>query len=205
MPRGILQKMGQDDKPPAVIGWTAAGIVVLFLIGAGVNVINSIGPIHSPHRNAWMSLRDLARAEADFRTHDRDGNGIEDFWAGDVSQLYLMTSGERQLKLIESSLAYADRNPVSALSGSMEKSGYWFTAIKTDEMGSPYDQKAGRNREKFGFCAYPAKYSADGRFTFIVNELNVIWKKDQGGAPVLQWPKDPLAEGWSRIADAVEL
>src|SRR5436190_232031 len=53
-------------------------------------------------RSASSSLKTLATAEADFKANDRDGNGLKDFWVGDVSGLYryTMTNG-REIKLIE--------------------------------------------------------------------------------------------------------
>ena len=57
----------------------------------------------------------MASAEADFRANDRDGNRIQDFWTGDVAQLYGMRSvgSTEMIKLIEISLAGANfNNPV---------------------------------------------------------------------------------------------
>ena len=38
-------------------------------------------------QSAGNRLRSLASAQADFRGNDRDGNGIQDFWTGDVAGL----------------------------------------------------------------------------------------------------------------------
>jgi glycine cleavage system regulatory protein len=39
-----------------------------------------------------IALKSLASAESDFRANDRDWNHINDFWTGDVKQLYDMTT-----------------------------------------------------------------------------------------------------------------
>jgi len=39
-----------------------------------------------------MKMRSLSSAEADFRANDRDWNHVNDFWTGNVQQLYDMTS-----------------------------------------------------------------------------------------------------------------
>ncbi len=77
----------------------------------------------SNERNASASLKTLTTAEADFRSNDRDGNLVNDFWTGDVWALYAMipitggattfTSGTTTdastiIKLIEPSVGGAD-------------------------------------------------------------------------------------------------
>jgi prepilin-type N-terminal cleavage/methylation domain-containing protein len=76
----------------------------------------------SNERNASASLKTLTTAEADFRSNDRDGNRVNDFWTLDVFGLYGLvpltggatalagdtTSATNIIKLIEPSLAGAD-------------------------------------------------------------------------------------------------
>ena len=55
------------------------------------------------------SLKTLATAEADFRSNDRDGNKISDYWTASVAGLYTMTNsalskGANPLSLIELSV-----------------------------------------------------------------------------------------------------
>jgi len=163
----------------------------------------------SNHRNACACLKTIPSAEADFRANDRDDNKVNDFWVGDVSRLYYLEVKRQPLRLIERSVADADGAPKEPLQDARSKARFRFAAMKFDETGAPYDRGGGRNPEKYGFCAYPETYQAKktwyqssvdlSQFTFIVNEDNVIWKKDLGGAPAVKWPKDPPAEGWSKL------
>ena len=50
----------------------------------------------------------------------------------------------------------------------------------------------------FGLAAYPQKFGSNGRFTFLVIEDNVVWKKDTGGKLPEAFPEDPAKEGWER-------
>ncbi len=63
----------------------------------------------------------------------------------------------------------------------------------------PYNDGSGRNRDRFGLCSYPAKYGGKSTLTVIVNEENVIWKKDTGGVPPRGFPLDPAKDGWTRM------
>lgn len=162
----------------------------------------------SNHRNAAASLKTLTSAEADFRANDRDDNQVNDFWVGDVSQLYLMEARKEPIKLIEMSVARADAAPKAPLEDQASKAGYLYRAMTTDETGAPYDRGGGRNTSKFAFCAHPEEYKPQAWYrqdvhvsiwTFIVNEENVIWRKDTGAQPVTRWPKDLQAEGWIKL------
>jgi hypothetical protein len=172
--------------------------------------------------SAAASLKTLAIAEADFRANDRDGNRVNDFWVADVSGLYRIDPGNGPIGLVEQSVAMADARPCLALEKSgrlpgvpkehasqlgavgkaAPKNGYWFAAVEKyqDEKGAEvrYDEGNGRNRSAFGLCAYPAEYGKTGKFTFLLGEENVLWRKDTGGKPVLVFPKDPAKAGWGR-------
>lgn len=107
----------------------------------------------SNERQASASLKTMASAEADFRANDRDGNGVNDFWTGDVKGLYTMTSAavrgargdpsDPPLRLIELPLAASDvdRTQISAGGENMDlsafalpapKDGYWTAALVAD-------------------------------------------------------------------------
>jgi hypothetical protein len=175
-------------------------------------------------RNASISLKTLATAEADFRANDRDWNHVNDFWTADVAGLYTVKDADGQsVKLIELSVALADGAPLEggAAGGrlpalktfglSMPKAGYWFRAMETaadvnppeqlrqDTGGQPQMGKV-HNTSRFGYCAYPAEYGASGTRTFILNENNTIFWKDTQGEPVLEWPSDAdLAAEWKKL------
>jgi prepilin-type N-terminal cleavage/methylation domain-containing protein len=85
-------------------------------------------------RNASASLKTLATAEADFRSNDRDGNLVNDYWTADVHALYALIPAvgtsttvpgdvavtDNIIALIEPSLAGADGLTQQALYGNLE-------------------------------------------------------------------------------------
>jgi hypothetical protein len=160
-------------------------------------------------RSASLSLKTLATAEADFRANDRDGNGLRDFWVGDVSGLFRYTANNREIKLIEKALAEADASPLKIQNLSplkreqpAPKSGYLFAAIAKyveKEKTESYHSGGFRNIHKFGFAAYPVEYGKSGRHTFVVSESNTVWKKDLGGTPPEVFPESPAKEEWEKV------
>lgn len=147
-------------------------------------------------REASSALKTLTVAEVDFRSNDRDDNKINDFWVGDISELFA-------LRLISRELAEADAAPLKPLVPKpVPYKGYLFRVMTTDEYGVPYASPSGGddrrgavyNNSKFAFTAYPARYESSGRRTFLVNEGNTIFARDLKGEPVLKFPTD---EEWS--------
>jgi len=171
--------------------------------------------IASNERAASDALRQLVTAEADFRLHDRDGNGINDFWVGDVSGLYTLApprSPATPLRLIPMDLARADARPLGTSLGSpVPLSGYLFIVLQFHQGDDPgmqavYGQDTDgtgrkvRNPSAFGFCAYPVEYGVTGRRTFLVNEGNTILTFDMGGSPMIHWPLDEsLQSYWEKL------
>jgi general secretion pathway protein G len=156
---------------------------------------------------AASALKILASAEAAFRSNDRDGNGINDFWTGDVAGLYqLTTKGERfSIKMIGITLASADAAPLPRESGAtpappLPRHGYWYRVLRKDRSTQPPEDYAtdttGRggprtyNRNRFGFVAYPAEYGVSGLRTLIINEATSVYGRDTQGEPVEDWPDD---------------
>src|SRR6185436_9860966 len=45
---------------------------------------------HGGERNPSTSLETITSAQADFRANDRDGDGINQFWRGDIAGLYAL-------------------------------------------------------------------------------------------------------------------
>ena len=145
-------------------------------------------------RSAMASLVMLSKAESDFRANDRDGNGIRDFWTGDVAGLY-------RLGLIERSVAEADTGPLAPLvSKPIPRNGCCFKALRRDRSETPpvvyaqaTDKTSGNvhHEERFGFCAYPAEPGVTGNKIFIVNENNTVFRAAVGKVPIPQdWPAD---------------
>ncbi len=114
----------------------------------------------SNERNASASLRTITIAESDFRSNDRDNNGLRDFWTGDVFGLYGLIPPDGSattipvdstaigtiLKLIEPSIAGADGASLSASYGNVTfaasivsgntKAGYLYRSFASEDEGS---------------------------------------------------------------------
>ena len=151
-------------------------------------------------RAALGNLKKTMMAEFVFRAGDKDKNRINDYWTADVAGLY------RNDALTERSVAEADAAPVNSIvSKPKPHSGYFFRALEKDQDGHPYGKDTDRsgnkwhNTSRFGFCAYPSEYGKTGKRTFIGSEANTMYAKDTGGKRVLQWPANPIKEGWKRL------
>ncbi len=202
--------MSGEALPRRRVRWGCVlGAVLLVVIAFVIVVPGLLMSGRAPNqRNASSSLKSLFSGNADFRSNDRDGNEVNDYWVGDVSALYFLQRGGEAIKLIEPSVANADGAPLAPLPDRSPRAGYLYAVMKIDETGQPYDQGGGRNRNKFAYCAYPEKYKEgswpnahiyETKLSFIINEDGVMWKKDLKGAPATQWPRDLAAEGWTKL------
>ena len=136
-------------------------------------------------------------AQGTFRTNDPDGDGKNDYWRGDIAGLYAIRSPQgKAIALIPLEAALADSRPSADLSGYGEKApwcGYWFRAIRNE------DEKGVLAPDRFAICCYPDQYTP-GKWTFIINELGVVFSKDLGHAGGVEvFPAMPLNDGWSRV------
>ena len=140
------------------------------------------------------------------------------------------------IKLIELSVASADSESGIAVPGTecaalstfavpSAKAGYWYIALTNDLSAAGVDQTykqdtSGQptmgtvhNTSKFGFLAYPDSQSS-GKFVFIVNENNTIFRSATTGvakpstatppgtiaSPYSEWPSDTnLKSFWSKL------
>lgn len=182
----------------------------LVLLGAGGAAIHISLPQHrrerrwSNERSAAAALKTIAMAEADYRANDRDGNGINDFWTGDVAEL-------GRMGLIERGVAEADTLPLGSLgSTSIPFNGYHFTALQLDNSLVPpesYRQDTDKTSRKvhhfsrFGFVAYPAEPGVTGNFIYIINQDNSVLRcPAAGNPPPKDWPNDAeLQKSWSKF------
>lgn len=138
----------------------------------------------------------MASAQADFRSNDRDGNGVQDFWRKDARDLFATPGVDgRPIRLIEASTAAADARPAGLYALELigaPTAGYWLRAIRHAEEGDP-------DPNRFAFCMYPDIY-LPGRSTFIVDEGNTIFRKDLGHSKGIDvFPRDLRGEGWSKL------
>jgi len=139
-------------------GFTLIELMIVIAIIAIIAAIAIPGLLSSQRasneRNASTSLKTLASAEADFRSNDRDGNHVNDFWTANVSGLYTMTNSaiasavpndttDPSIKLIELSVASADCDSTLPSAGGENldltnfavysaKAGYWYASLVTD-------------------------------------------------------------------------
>lgn len=162
------------------------------------------GHHHHAERSPAASLKTLATAEADFRANDRDNNGNADYWRADVAGLYTLTAAgadagdtTNAIRLIEIGIAGADDRPVSDIAKYIRpapKGGYWYRAIRK-KGEPPVDADS-----QFAFCAFPDNPSA-GRWTFIIDERNTMYRRDLGTARGIEvFPDDEELERlWSRM------
>ena len=210
---GLIRDQFRSSKPTwelEVKGWRTV------IAGAGA------GDIASNERNGSVTLKTLTTAQADFRSNDRDGNRVCDFYVRDVAGLYALKGAQGKetdakpgqegdsaviMKLIEPAVAKADATedkweyPVLGGPEMEPKSGYLFAVLKSYEEGEvkSYHDGSGRNTDRFGFVAYPAEYGVSGKLTFLVNEDNTIWCKDVGEEMIETFPASPAAAGWRKM------
>jgi hypothetical protein len=153
-------------------------------------------------RHASTTMKVLTSAEADFRANDRDGNGVNDFWTGDIAGLY-------KYGLIPRELAEADAAPLAPLVPQpIPYRGYFYKALLRDASETPpleyrqdTDKKSGpvHNRERFGFVAYPADPWKTGKYSYLINENNTAFRSPASVPPPSNFPDDAgLKSAWSK-------
>ena len=202
----IWQANGRTE--PWRLRWTAAGLaLIVVMFGAGMSftaVAHQTGwLLRSPEplvtsgsgmewRNASVSLKTIASAQADFRANDRDDNKINDFWRADIAGLY-STKGSDGLpiKLIESSVAAADDR--ADIAEKRPKAGYWFRALRYADEKKEVDALS-----RFAALAHPANPHI-GSYLFLVTQENTIYRKPYEGEVPEVCPEDPLKDGWSKL------
>jgi hypothetical protein len=190
---------------------------IAFPLAALISYLRFVLPsvIEQNEQAAVQALKSIATAEADFRTNDRDGNHVYDFWTGDVSGLYSLPASSRPIALIDREIALADAaalQPLSPRPASFH--GYYFLALEMNRESDPptsykeaTDSSMGKvhHPSQFGFCAFPEEYGRTGRTTFIINEGNTIFRFDLAGKPLHDWPSIEAfgisKDAFSRIED----
>lgn len=193
-----------------LLGWISLGVAALITAHVGLTgfrhgefcwecVVPEPPP---PHRGWTASLKTLASAQADFRGNDRDGNGKQDFWRGDVAGLYTLTGQDgAPIQLTERSVAGADAAPVTDVSAHTvrgPKAGFWYKALRhADEDPAKLDPN------RFAFCAYPARRH-DGKSVFVISEENTIYKRKRpwsgpGDVPPVYPDPETLKREWTKL------
>jgi hypothetical protein len=181
------------------------GLVVFGIVGTIITLLAIPGPMSSRRAsndlNALASLRTVAAAQFDLRSHDLDRNGQKDYWRSDIAGLYCLvppgSSSGDPLRLIEITIATADVAP-STTSGSTTlpsgpKAGYHYRALHFQD-----EDPRKPDPDRFAAHAFPVS-QATGRIMFIVSHDGRIWKKAAASGGVLVFPSSPADEGWTAV------
>ena len=172
---------------PLVLG----AIVLAGVLSAVGLQLASRSLLVNQERSASQALKDVVAAELDFRSNDRDGNKINDFWVGDVSGLHYMKGpGGELIRLIRKSVADADAEPLFAARRE-PLDGYWFVAFRRNPYGQPYEasDKPSKHRSfaEFAFCAYPVSTGSGRQSSYVVNEDCTVGKAPDDRI-YIRWP-----------------
>jgi prepilin-type N-terminal cleavage/methylation domain-containing protein len=173
-------------------GFTLIELMIVIAIIAIIAAIAIPGLLQSQRaaneRNASASLKTMATAEIDFRSNDRDGNRINDFYTQDVAGLFVIQVGTVSgsslsygvmIKMIDPSIAGADSatgtdfTAVDRTTGGPfygyrrlnaniptrgPKSGYWYYALENDASEGTVDGYT-QDTDGTGFaCHHPSKF-----------------------------------------------
>ena len=171
------------------------GQALLYLV-FGCRGCSQIG---SNERNAATSLKTIWTAQNDFRSADRDQNGLNDFWRKDIAGLYAQFPAtdvtRTPIRLIEQSLCLADERPACDISPygiASAKSGYWYRALLHEDEPTP-------SPDRFAACAFP-DHSRAGKWTYILDEKNSLYRKELADPRKLdRYPADPAKAGWLKL------
>src|SRR5258706_772519 len=195
---------GENEKSNRTAGVLQIALIVAALAGVTAAVVwpRWRSKVRAENeRHAATMTKILSSAEADFRANDRDGNGVNDFWTGDVAGLY-------KYGLIPREVAEADLRPlVPLVPKPIPYKGYYYIAMQRDESEKPIedlrqatDKTSGKvhHLSLFGFSAYPADYGVTGRETFIVNQNNTVRWRHTYGQVMDYWPNSAkLRNDWA--------
>ena len=205
----LLEKFG-PELIDELIYYSEEHVDQLAVFGYSQKEINALR-----ERQTAVALKVLSAAAERFKAADQDGNGVKDYWVGDVSGLRRIIRDGKQINLIDTATAAADASPILAgrESGGAElaagngapapRVGALFRVIPSFETADgrqeAFNDGTNRNADRFGICAFPARYETLGAITLIISEAGTLWRNDTQGKPVETFPSDPEAKGWQRV------
>lgn len=184
-------------KPPGLARWAKVFLAALATVPLIVMAVVIIVPVIQrmravrSERTGLASLKTIAAAEEDFRTNDRDGNGIADYWTADVAGLKLSPA------ITRADLAPRTPGPAAAHDSN------WYRVLELDgERERPYGARGG---EGFGFAALPAPGRYQQR-VFLLNQAGIPIYRMFEEADVLEPGAPPrltpaFAPNWPGQAD----
>ncbi len=183
-----------------------AAVAALAVIGGGAGLLKpSRSRIAANETRAIGVLRSLVSNQAFWMQSDADGNGVRDYWTGDVFGMYGLRGPKGiPVRSIPLDVARADLHPAGPgmrrVAGAVRImttlrtlyaveppevpvpfEGYFFEALGRDHEGIYYAgaDGSGRNPGRFGFRAVPAVYGTTGVNVYMVNEDGVIYGRDE--------------------------
>lgn len=166
------------------------GVIAIIAAIAIPSLLNAIRAANE--RNASASLKVLLPAQVDYRTNDRNGDRIANYWCSQPSGLYVTKHAVSglEVRLIDLSMALADADadqngggsyPAvgSSLDGTRTspKAGYWYEDFEFSETGDSYDpDDDDHHPSRFGYMAWPNDFGGSGNFIFIINQNGVVYR-----------------------------
>ncbi len=190
--RTLANATAPSGKPPSRWRWPVRAVLFLGALYFAAYFVSGLleGTDCWNGWSAWVSLRALAIGQEEFRKNDLDGNGVQDYWRRDIAGLYALAPKGTPLKLIESSIALADKRwevdptPYGALG---PKSGYVYRTLRFSDEAAP-------SPDRFAAGAFP---TCDDEYSFVVTNKGAVYCKKLGRPDYLEiCPSDPPAEGW---------
>ena len=135
-------------------------------------------------RKVATHLDFMVGLEYAYRDYDDDGNGVNDYWTGDVTELVkLRVLPHESIHLIlqadSAPLEFAEEDPTPF-------HGYYFRILTRQgehASGGAHSYIINDNMVAgYALIAYPAVYDRTGIMTFVVSKEGTVYEKDLGEA-----------------------
>lgn len=175
-------------------------MIVIAIIGiiAAIAIPNILGlTLSGNEKSAIASLQSLGAGAESFSADDVDGNGVRDFWTGNIEGLYIIigpqgTALTEHCKRISEKLAIADGFHTNTnypgllvAAGAVPNiktphNGYWYRQIYQRERasGAVVEITSPTDSFHFAFISYPALYGVSGKSVFLKTREDTVYRRD---------------------------
>lgn len=174
-------------------------VIAIIAIIAAIAIPNILGTTMAGNQKSAISgLSGIGSAEDQFKKDDSDGNGVNDYWVGDVRGLYVIKRsavvGAKVCSLIDAALANADGAVLAAYPAGVNTdltglpaartplNGYWFRIMtnRQDTTGANVALNGGngRNLSAYAHIAYPHLYAKTGKFVYFKDNEQTVYSTD---------------------------